>query len=97
MVLAVDKRLQQQRFEAVALAEVGGQALQAQGEGLGSEVAAGGGGPDQEAREARDVLQPAAAGGVVPADPAVAVGELQGGRGEADGTEDAVVGEQQVA
>ena len=41
MVLAVDKRLQQQRFEAVALAEVGGQALQAQGDGLGTEVAAG--------------------------------------------------------
>ncbi len=97
MVPAVDEGLREQGLVAVALLEVGGEAAQARGEGLGGEVAALRAGPDQEAAEGDHAMQPVAAALGVPADPAVAVGESQGGGGEAEGAEDAVPRERQVA
>ena len=94
---AIDEGLEQQGLVAVAVPEVVRQAAQAEGQRLGGEVAALRGGPHREAAEGRHAVQQAAALEVVPADPAVAVGQLQGGGGEAEGAEDAVVGDDQVA
>ncbi len=93
---AIDEGIEQQGLVAVAAPEVVRQAAQAEGQRLGGEVAALRGGPHREAAEGRHAVQQAAALEVVPADPAVAVGQLQGG-GEAEGAEDAVVGDEQVA
>ena len=94
---AIDEGLEQQGLVAVAVPEVVRQAAQAEGQRLGGEVAALRGGPHREAAEGRHAVQQAAALEVVPADPAVAVGQLQGGGGEAEGAEDAVVGDDEVA
>ena len=97
MAAAIDEGLEQQGLVAVAVPEVVRQAAQAEGQRLGGEVAALRGGPHREAAEGRHAVQQAAALEVVAADPAVAVGQLQGGGGEAEGAEDAVVGDDQVA
>ena len=97
VALAVDEGLQQQGRVAVAQAEVGRQAAQAEGEHLGGEIGALHGGAREEARQAEHAVQLAAAEGVVPADPAIAVGQGQRRGGEADGAEDAVVGHGEVA
>ena len=97
MAAAVDERLAEQRGVAVAAEEIGWEAAQAQAEGLGGEVAAAHGGTDEEAAQGEDAMELLEAQGGVPADPAVPVGEREGGGGEADGAEDAVAGQEQVA
>ena len=92
----IDEGLQQQRREAVALAEVVRQAAQAQREHLGGEVAAVDF-ANQEAGQAEDAVELLAAGGRVPADPWVAVGEGEGGGGEADRADEALVAADEIA
>ena len=97
MAALLDKGLHQQRPVAVVALEVGGQAAQGQREGLGGEVAAGHAGTDQEAAEPGHAMQLAHAPVGVPADEGVARGQCQGRRGEAEGPQHAVLGDQQVA
>ena len=92
----IDEGLQQQGREAVALAEVVRQAAQAQREHLGSEVATVDF-ANQEAGQAEDAVELLAAGGRVPADPLVAVGEGEGGGGKADRADEALVAADEIA
>ena len=57
----------------------GGQGLHGQGQGAGGQIGQAGGGEDQEAAVLDDQPQPGGALGVRPADPGLAVGELDGG------------------
>ena len=97
MAAAVDERFEEEWGIAVAEEEIGGEAAQAQAEGLGGEVATVDARTDEEAAQREDAMELLEAQGRVPADPAVAVGEGEGGGGEADGAEEAVGGQEQVA
>ena len=93
----LDKGFHEQRTVAVALLAVGGQAAQGQAEGLGGEVLAADGGANQEAAQSDHPVQLAAALVSVPADEAIASGQRESRCGEAEGSQHAVVGDQQVA
>ena len=97
MALLVDKGFHQQRAVAVAAPEVVRQTAQGEREGLGGEILAVHAGTDQEAAQADHAMQLAGAGVGIPADEGVARGQGEGGGGEADGPQHAVLGDQQVA
>ena len=92
-----DKGFHEQGAVAIAALEVVGQPPQAQPEGLGGQVAAGDGRPDQEAAQSDHAVQLAGAQVGVPADAGIARGQRQGRGGEAQRAQHAVVGNQQVA
>ena len=92
-----DKGFHEQRAVAVTAQAVVGQTAQGERERLGGEIAAGGGGSDQEAAQAEHAMQVARASSGIPADEGVAGGQRESGRGEAERAEHAMGGDQQVA
>ena len=97
MTVFFDKGFREQGAVAIVALEVVGQAPQAPPEGLGGQVAAGDGRPDQEAAQSDHAVQLAAAQVGVPADEGITRGQRQGRGGEAQRAQHAVVGNQQVA
>ena len=93
----LDKGFHEQRTVAVAVLEVVGQAAQGQAEGLRGQVAAVDGRANQETAQSGHPVQLAGALVGVPADEGVASGQRESRCGEAEGSQHAVVGDQQVA
>ena len=93
----LDKGFHEQRTVAVAVLEVVGQAAQGQAEGLRGQVAAVDGRADQETAQSDHPVQLAGALVGVPADEGVASGQRESRCGEAEGSQHAVVGDQQIA
>ena len=92
----LDKGFHEQRTVAVAVLEVVGQAAQGQAEGLRGQVAAVDGRANQETAQSDHPVQLAGALVGVPADEGVASGQRESRYGEAEGSQHAVVGDQQV-
>ena len=97
VALLLDKGLHEQRAVAVAAPELVRQTAKGERERLGGEIPAAHAGTDQEAAQANHAMQLAGAGVGIPADERVARGQSEGGGGEADGPQHAVLGDQQVA
>ena len=97
VVAGADIALGQDGAEAVGLLEVGGEAAQAEADGLGGEVAAAQLRPDQEAGHADDQVAGVVALLRRPADPLVASALAAGGGGEQEAAEEAGPGGDEVA
>ena len=93
----LDKGFHEQRTVTVAVLEVVGQVAQGQAEGLRGQVAALDGRANQKTAQSDHPVQLAGALVGVPADEGVASGQRESRCGEAEGSQHAVVGDQQVA